>query len=110
MDNLTTLTAVKSSILEGLGILAPIANSLESSGVRIISAESSGDKSHNILIGGGFDNFRRWADENELDVILEHDGKEGQHLQWRLSCQVNGVEIKSYISNKEKEVYDGAAV
>lgn len=110
MDNHTTLTAVKSSIMQGLAILAPIVESLEASGVRIIRATTSYDKDHDILIGGNYDNFRRWADENELDVILEQDGKEGQYLQWRLSCQVNGVEIKSYLSNKEKEEYDGAAV
>ncbi len=107
MDNLTTLTAVKSSILEGLAILPPIVESLEHSGVRVIDAKADIRKEHSILIGGGYDNFRRWADENELDVILEHDGKEGQYLQWRLSTHVNGVEIKSYLSNKEKEQYDG---
>lgn len=107
MDNLTTLTAVKSSIMQGLAILAPIVESLEASGVRIIHVTSSNDKAHYILIGGNYDNVRRWADENELDVILEHDGKEGEYLQWRLSTHVNGVEIKSYLSNKEKEEYDG---
>ena len=40
MDNLTTLTAVKSSIMQGLAILAPIVESLEASGVRIIQVTS----------------------------------------------------------------------
>lgn len=108
MNNLTTLTAVKSSIMQGLAILAPIVESLEASGVRIIQVMSSYDKDYGILISGNYDNFRRWARENELDVILEHDGKDGAYLQWRLSVQVNGVEIKSYLSNKEKEEYDAA--
>ena len=107
MDNLTTLTAVKSSIMQGLAILAPIVESLEASGVRIIKVTSSYDKDYGILIRGNYDNFRRWAEENDLDVNLTHDGKEGEYLQWRLSAQVNGVEIKSYLSNKEKEEYDG---
>lgn len=110
MDNLTALTAVKSSILEGLAILPPIVESLEHSGVRVIDAKADIRKEHRILIGGNFDNFRQWADENELDVILTNDGREGKWLLWRLSAFVNGVEIKSFLSNKEKEEYDGAAV
>ena len=110
MDNLTTVKAVKSSILDGLVVLPPIVESLEASGVHVISAEACCNKEHNILIGGGYDNFRQWADENELDVILEHKGGENDWLQWRLSSTVNGVEIKSYMSNKEKEEFDGAAV
>lgn len=107
MDNLTTLTAVKSSILEGLAILHPIVDSLERSGVRVINAKADNYSEHSILIGGGFDRFRQWADENELDVILTRHGEEGEWLQWRLSTYVNGVEIQSYLSNKEKEQYDG---
>ena len=110
MDNLTTLTAVKSSILEGLAILPPIVDSLERSGVRVIDAKADICKDHSILIGGGFVQFRQWADENELDVILTRHGEEGEWLQWRLSTHVNGVEIQSYLSNKEKEEYDSAAV
>lgn len=110
MDNLTTLTAVKSSILEGLAILPPIVESLERSGVRVIDAKVDIRKEHSILIDGDYDRFRRWADENELDVILTHDGQEGDYLQWQLSAFVNGVEIKSYLSNKEKEQYDGKSV
>lgn len=107
MDNSTTLTAVKSSILEGLAILPPIVDSLEHSGVRVIDAKADIRKEHSILIGGNYDKFRQWADENELDVILTNDGREGEWLQWRLSAFVNGVEIKSFLSNKEKEQYDG---
>lgn len=110
MDNLTTLTAVKSSILEGLAILPPIVESLERSGVRVLNAKADDYKEHSILIGGGFDKFRQWADENELDVILTRHGEEGEWLQWRLSTYVNGVEIQSYLSNKEKEQYDGKSV
>ena len=107
MDNLSTLKTVKSSILEGLAVLKPIVESLESSGVRIIQVTSDNNRDHSILFSGNYDNFRRWVDENELDVILEHDGKEGHYLQWRLSCQINGVEIKSYLSDREKREYDG---
>ena len=107
MDNLSTLKTVKSSILEGLAVLKPIVESLESSGVRIIQVTSDNNREHSILFSGNYDNFRRWVDENELDVILEHDGKEGHYLQWRLSCQINGVEIKSYLSDREKREYDG---
>lgn len=110
MDNLTTLTAVKSSILEGLAILPPIVDSLERSGVRVIDAKADIHKEHSILIGGNFDKFRQWADENELDVILTRHGEEGEWLQWRLSTYVNGVKIQSYLSNKEKEQYDGKSV
>lgn len=112
MDNLTTGTPKKSTIHDQLLIMSGIVDSLTEAGVRIIIAEATSNRKPNILISQHYDNgrhacLRRWAAENEIDLIvepMEKDYKTG--LNWEIHTEVNGVWIHGYLTDEEKEEYD----
>ena len=111
MDNLTTGTPKKSTIHDQLLIMSGIVDSLTEAGVRIITAEATTTRQPNSLVTRHYDKthdcLRRWAAENEIDLIvepMEKDYKTG--LNWEIHTEVNGVWIHGYLTDEEKEEYD----
>lgn len=117
MDNLSTESRKKSTILEQMKIVEGIVESLDSAGVDIIHLQVGKPDNCYILLSlhAGSDTFRQWADENELDVIVEpverKDESEPDYgIRWRIGTVVNGIDVHSYFRDYEKEAWDNAAV
>lgn len=109
MDNLSTGTK-NLSILEQFKIMEGITKSLTDAGVDIIHMQVGKPEDCYILLHNCGDEFRQWAAENELDVIVEpHESENPDYgLRWRISTTVNGIDVHSYFRDKEKEAWDHA--
>ena len=113
MDNLTTGTKKKSSIHDQLLIMSGIVDSLTEANVRIIIAEATVNRQPYILTSlhdlEQYDNLRRWAAENELDIIVEELEKdEKTRLDYEWWTEVNGIRVTGYMTESEKEAWDHA--
>ena len=111
--NSTTGTKEKSSIMERIRIMEGVAESLVNAGVEIINLQVSqpGNFTYVLLHNCG-DEFRQWAEENELDVSvtpLEPDDPDSG-IHWRVGVIVNGIDVHGYFRDYEKEAWDNAAV
>ena len=114
MDNFNTGTPKKSSILEQMKIMEGIVKSLDAYGVDIIHLQVGKPADCYILLHIWGDAFRRWADENELDVIVEplerKDENEPDYgLRWMVDTVVNGISVHGYLTDYQKEAWDNAA-
>ena len=117
MDNLTTESRKKSTILEQMKIMEGIVKSLDAAGVDIIHLQVGKPENCYILLSlhSGSDTFRQWADENELNVIVEplerKDETETDYgPRWQIGTVVNGIDVYSYFRDFEKEAWDHATV
>ena len=115
MDNLTTESRKKSTILEQMKIMEGIVTSLDAAGVDIIHLQAGKPADCYILLHIWGDAFRQWADENELDVIVEplerkDETEKDYGLRWMVDTVVNGISIHGYLTDDQKEVWDNAAV
>jgi hypothetical protein len=108
MDKFTTETPKKSSIQEQLQIMTGVVESLEAAGVEIIHFQVGKPGDSYVLFYYCDDSFRDWAAENELDVVFEPI--ESEYHTWLISTTVNGIDVRSYMSDREKENYDGKSV
>ena len=109
MEEFTT-PKEKMQVSDALRLLTGIVDSMEDAGISVISARAS-DKP-GILVLYADDYLRMWAAENELEIAVEKYEPEenitGSH--WRLATEISGVEISTYLSDKEKEAWDNEAV
>lgn len=115
MEQNITGTQKMSSILEQIKIMEGVVESLTEAGVRIITAEAATTRQPNILVTRHYDKthdcLRRWAAENELDLNIEPLEKDNiTGLNWGIHTEVNGILIKGYLTDAEKEEYDGKSV
>lgn len=108
MDKYNTAAEMKSSILEQMEIMAGIVESLGNAGVDIILAQVGKPEDTYILFHYWDGAFRKWAEDNELNVVVEPI--ESEYHKWRIGTTVNGIDVHSYMSNREKEQYDGKSV
>lgn len=113
MDNVITETTKKSSIHDQLLIMSGVVDSLTEANVRIIIAEATVTRQPYILTSlhdlEQYDNLRRWASENELDIIVEELEKdEKTRLDYEWWTEVNGIRITGYMTESEKEAWDHA--
>lgn len=97
-------------VSDALRLLTRIVDSMEDAGIRIISARASGKPG--ILVLDADEHLRLWAAENELVIAVEkYEPKEDiTDSHWRLTTEISGVEISTYLSDKEKEAWDNEAV
>lgn len=114
MSNPTTESREKSSILEQMKIMEGIVKSLDAAGVDIIHLQAGKPADCYILLHIWGDAFRQWADENELDVIVEplerKDETETDYgLRWMVDTVVNGIAVRGYFTDYQKEAWDNAA-
>lgn len=114
MNDRTTESREKSSILEQMKIMEGIVESLDAAGVDIIHLQAGKPADCYILLHIWGDAFRQWADENELDVIVEplerKDETETDYgLRWMVDTVVNGISVHGYMTDYQKEVWDHAS-
>ena len=112
MEQNTTGTRKKSTILEQMKIMEGIVTSLDAAGVDIISLSVGRPVNCHILLHNCGDEFRQWAAENELDVIVEpHVSEQPDYgIHWRIGTSVNGIDVHGYFRDYEKEAWDRATV
>ena len=103
-----TTAKKKMQVGEALRLLIGIVDSMDAAGIRIISAMAS-TRDPYVLVFTGNEALRKWAADNELDVKVERfetdDDITGLH--WILTTEISGVDIRAYMSDEEKEEYDG---
>lgn len=109
MDNLTT-EKKKNQVSDSLRFLADIVSDLEEVGVGIIHATAS--KEPYILISRAKAEFRVWALQNDLSVTLEpaEITEPDYGIRWKIGTVARGVDIHGYLTDAEKEAWDGEAV
>ena len=109
MGNDSTSPAEKSRIQDGLRNLLLLAKLLENEGIRIVTAEASINRQTYILFSGGYDLFRTWCRKYILEPkVIPYDDPFVDGLNWRIQTEYHGVEIHSYMTDREKEAYDAA--
>ena len=109
MGNDSTSPAEKSRIQDGLRNLLLLAKLLEDEGIRIVTAEASINRQNYILFSGCHGLFRTWCRKYILEPkVIPYDDPFVDGLNWRIQTEYHGVEIHSYMTDREKEVYDAS--
>lgn len=101
-----TTAKKKMQVGEALRLLTVIVDGMDAAGIRIISAVASTRDPH-VLAFTGDEALRKWAADNELDIKVERiESEDDTGLRWLLNTEISGVEIRTYMSDEEKEAWD----
>ena len=98
----------KSRVQDGLRQLLLLVKLLEDEGIKVVTAEASITRGHDILFSGGFDLFRKWCEKRGLKVECVYSTDCDNYLTWTIRTEYHGVDIHSYMTDRDKEAYDAA--
>ena len=104
MNNNITSSKKLSSVQDGLRSLQVVVKSMEDAGITVLTARAEDKNRAEILFTDDYALFNRWATGLHLTVRIDRIG--GVFHDWRISTNYNGVEISSYMKDRDKEVYD----
>lgn len=98
----------KSRVQDGLRQLLLLVKLLEDEGIKVVTAEASITRGHDILFSGGFDLFRKWCEKYALKPECQYRPDCDNYLTWTIRTKYHGVDIHSYMTDRDKEAYDAA--
>ena len=105
MDKSITERDGKSIAQEELRQVLLITRLLEDAGIQVLGTSTNcGDLPPSVLISGNFGTFREWAKNKMLEV--KSTRTESNQMPWMVWTEYRGVEIRTFMSDAEKEQYD----
>ena len=106
MNNSNTSELEKSSIADRLELTALVVEELVEAGLRVITANAGNDAIDDyVLFSGNIYKFRSWAKSRCLDIEFRLSNP-SRVLKWIIKTKYCGVEVRSFISDDEKEEYE----